>query len=280
MTKLIRFCAFCLTLLTLAPPTSAQENPRPVELVGSYFAGHRYGGSRLTLKPDGHYIMESSDCTMAYVNSGRYSVSDGVLSFTILKDTARSFGGGKTVNLLNRKERKKFYGDEKPDPIDTRFLLRVITWGQRVYLMEEDRMASFARAINLGIEPRENRSYEPWFGSFYLREGDEARAVTGHPSLPAEQLRFILEKPITATITSISTEDNQKIATLDRGSKDGLQIEMYLVPEKDEVDYVMSLQTYWVFSLDETSAKVRIYGPVSVGDKLTTKATRLPLMPS
>jgi hypothetical protein len=58
--------------------------------------------------------------------------------------------------------------------------LRVVRWGERTYLVPEDRLVDFADEIQRGDEPRSGR-----FGSYYLREGDWERPATGAPDIPA-----------------------------------------------------------------------------------------------
>ena len=142
--------------------------------------------------------------------------------------------------------------------------------------MSEGELETFVTAVNLGVEPRRSLSYEPWLGSFYLRKGDEAKPAIGKPSLSNHLISQILDEPLTANITSIEIENDKfpevKVATIDRGKKDGLREEMPLVSENDDG---MDLRTFPIISITDNSAKVRIYIDLKVGERLTTKAKKI-----
>lgn len=238
------------------------------ELMGTYGIGHRYGASFLTLEADGKYINKAGDCTTEYFDSGTYSLSDGVLNFTILKQTAKQRGQKKAINLLDPKSRKKFYGDMDDGKINREFKLVPIKWSGRMYLIYEDNLNDFVNAINFGIEPRSDLMSEPYYGSFYLREGDEEKKVIGKPQIPASWLDFLLENPITALITEIEIDGKIRTATLNKGSKDGLKIGMRLL-SKDEAP--SPWRVVEIISVQENSSKVRIYSDLKAGDILSTK---------
>jgi hypothetical protein len=186
----------------------------------------------------------------------------------VLKITTKGFGDSKEVDLRKPKARKKLLGTDEPFRPE-QFDIRVIKWDQRTYLMDEANFESFVDFINLGFEPRYVETYRPFYGAIYLREGDEKKDVVGAPSLPSKFLSMILGAPVTATILQIETSDNKTIATVDRGSKNGLRKDMTLVTESDNGS--LFFRGYWVLSVDEQSAKVQVFDGVKVGDKLTTR---------
>jgi len=108
--KFIR-CLLFLTVGLFATHTSAQQQSNAKSLVGTYQTGHRFGGSDLTLKADGIYVRQSSDCTMEYTESGIYVSSAAVLHFKTLKSVAKSHGGEREINLLDPNERKAIFGN-------------------------------------------------------------------------------------------------------------------------------------------------------------------------
>jgi hypothetical protein len=260
---------FLLVLLLLCPMTGAVSGQQRIanDLIGTYIYGFQWGGSRLTLKSDGTFIWESSNCTSVYKNSGSYSSSEGHLELIVLKKTLTSFGDGKEIDLRKPKARKKFLDTDEPFK-QQQIEMAIIKWDTRIYLMDTDRFESFVDAINLGFEPRHVETYRPFFGEILLREGDEQKDVAGTPSLPNEFLSKILKSPITSTVTDIESDGNKTIATVDRGSKDGLRKGMTLIKKSE--DGWFTFQGYWIISVDEQSAKVQVW-EVKVGDQLTTR---------
>ena len=80
-----------IALLLLTVNTSAQETLGPAQLAGTYFAGHTYGGSTITLKADGTYVDDSGSCTLTTEESGTFVVANGSVRFkTILRRPSTS----------------------------------------------------------------------------------------------------------------------------------------------------------------------------------------------
>ena len=102
-----------------------------------------------------------------------------------------------------------------------------VHWGERHYLVPEDRFRSFCQEINAGIQ---KRSPQRFGGRFLLRKGDESKRATGLPTLPEEYLRYIFKRPILVTVTDViefprSPGDGpirEFHATIDRGNADGI----------------------------------------------------------
>ena len=133
-------------------------------------------------------------------------------------------------------------------------------------------MEYLSRAINLGFEPRQVDGYRAYYGTFYLREGDENKPIDGRPPLPKEFLDNILAAPVTATIVKFETVDKWPTATIDRGSKDGLQKGMYLVTVREDFgSYLPYYQPHLIISVEPTTAKVQIMEDVPPGAKLSTR---------
>ncbi|HEV2860523.1 MAG TPA: hypothetical protein VGX48_05935 [Pyrinomonadaceae bacterium] len=273
MITMLRRSAFLLLAIPLcASQVVAQAAATPETLEGKYFIGHRFGASALTLRADGTYSVESGDCTTEYLDSGTYVVSEGALRLTILKYVAKRRGADREINLLDPNERKEFYGGgDAGREISREFSLLPVAWSERTYLIPENDLDDFAGAINLGLEPRAELSAEPFYGSFYLREGDEQKKVAGPPSLPERWLALLLRKPVTATIVSIEGDGPEKVATINKGSRAGLKVGVRLIGVDEE-------PTPWsvteVSYVDGSTAKVRVGPDSKVGDKLTTKYER------
>ena len=258
--------------LTFTVSVSAQQTLSVNELAGTYVAGHNFGGSSITLEADGTYSQNSGACTMATKESGKYLLSDGVIRFTILKYTGVQFSDeSKEIDLFNDEARKEFYGyrdGEKVEPLKTEFTLLPVKWGERIYLIDEDDLKDFSNAINLGLEPRNELRSEPYYGQFYLRESDLSKSASGKPSLPTEWQSFILSKPVTAKIVAVEPQGKTKIATINRGSRDGLKVGMKLLVKEQE-------PSPWgkegeILSVEERTAKVQVED-LKVGDILNSK---------
>ncbi len=272
ITTLTRFSLLLCACLTSAVNLSAQEILTPIELAGTYVAGHNFGGSSIDIQADGTYSEVSGACTMSVKQAGKYSLSGGTVHFTVLKYTGVQFSDqSKEINLFNLKARRKFFGysdDEKVEPLRTEFSLLPVKWGERLYLIDEGDLRRFCNAINLGLEPRSGLISDPYYGSFFLRESDLEKSTAGEPKLPAEWLPFLVSESLTATIIAIETQDKTQIATIDRGSHDGLKVGMKLLGKEQE-------QFLWsrvgeVLSVELTTAKVQV-DDLKIGDKLSSR---------
>jgi hypothetical protein len=107
-----------------------------------------------------------------------------------------------------------------------------VHWGERTYLLEPDQLAPFCNAINHGWEPRTELQ-----GFFFLREGDEARAIAGKPTLSERYSKLVLDAPLEARVCHVErfaicvNEDGQEMltrVTIDRGWRDGVAAELEL----------------------------------------------------
>jgi len=271
-TRIIQSSLLFIVCLGFTTNLSAQQVLSASELAGTYVAGHNFGGSSINLQADGTYSRDSGACTMATKESGKYFLADGVIHFTILKYTGVQFSDeSKEIDLLNPEARKEFFGykdDEKVDPLKTEFSLLVVKWGERVYLIDESDLRDFSNAVNLGLEPRPELRSEPYYGSFFLREGDLQKNVSGKPSLPSEWQTFLLSKPVTAKIVSLEAQDKTQVATINRGSQDGLKVGMRLLVKK-QVPFLWSSGGE-ILSVEKRTAKVQVQD-LKVGDILSSK---------
>jgi hypothetical protein len=275
-----RVCFLCLTVLLSAVQSEARQPLTQSRLAGTYVVGHEFGGSSLTLESDGRFSGEGgSDDGTVSSESGTYVLSEGFLRFTLTKSVGKRGDGKKERNLLDPEERKELFSGGTA-AIVREFKMLPVTWSDRIYLIYENDLKDFANAINLGLEPRMSLTSqpfgEPYYGSFYLRRGDEQKKVTGHPSLPKEWLAFLLRKPVTATV--ISVQESKKatyvatsVVTVNKGSGDGLRVGMRLVVKGEEPSTSLGAE---VISVGERTAKVKsvqVYDLLKVGDRLSTR---------
>lgn len=270
--KIITSFLTCLACLLFAFEAQAQQGLNAGGLAGTYVTGHRFGGRSITLKEDGTYSEGSGSCTSTTEESGKYRFSDGVLRFTILKYTGKqNDDDAEEVDLFDPQARKEFFGygdEEKVEPLTTEYSLLPVKWGERIYLIYEHDLQDFSNAINLGLEPRPSLSSEPYYGSFFLREGDEQKGVSGKPSLPAEWQSFLLGEPVRGEIVAIEEQGEDKIGIINRGRQDGLKVGMKLI-SKDEEPTPWSKEGI-VLAVEETTAKVQIFD-LKVGDTVSTR---------
>lgn len=237
------------------------------ELYGTYAAGHRFGGSAITLQPDGTYKDESGNCTHWLNESGTYLFESGVLHFTILKYTAQSHGEeNRLLDMFDPQQRREIFGSS--GEIRKTFKLIPIKWSERIYLISDSSLDDFCNAINLGVEPRKDVVSEYYLGNFYLREGDETKAVTGMPALPGGRNSLLLKKPVTAAVIKVEGENSKRIAIIDKGSLDGLKAGIRLIGEMEEPFLWSSVE---VVSVEKKTATVKVSDNVKVGDKLSTR---------
>ena len=251
-----------LTAVASATVVAQQKS----DLVGSYLVRQEWGGARITLKNNGTFTAESGGCTGATIQYGPYSLSNNVVRFKTVKLTWRSNDSKKQIDLTKKKARKEILDTDEPFTPDS-WELKIVRWGERLYLLDEEEFGHFIEATNLGFEPRTVEGYRAFYGEIYLREGDENKPASGPPPLPAEFLHRLLPAPVIATIVEIKKEGENLIATIDRGSADGLRKKMTLVSTIPTLDY----RAFWIESLTEHSAQLVVFGDLKVGDQLTTR---------
>jgi hypothetical protein len=255
-------------VLLLTLPVFAQKIFTISDLTGSYFIGHRFGGSDIALKIDGTFSMSASDCTTSYNTLGTYTFTDGSLHFTILKKTEKQHGDSPEVVIFDP---TKNVFPPKTEKFRTEFRLLPIRWASRIYLMDEDDLNDFVHAINLGLEPRSEASAEPYYGSFYLREGDEKKKAQGKPILPKQIKPYWLNKAIVATVTNVEERKNDSVVTINKGSRNGLKVGIPLLAEAEEPSPWFATK---IVAISKKTSQVRVARNVKIGDKLSTKFDR------
>jgi hypothetical protein len=174
-------------------------------------------------------------------------------------------------------QRKDAFPGTNSGEIEREFRRVPVEWSGRIYLIDEKDLKDFTNAVNLGIEPRASLvsmdDSSPWYGSFYLRSGDELKKALGHPDLPEKWLSFLLLKPLTVKVISVQEVKKSQFSTtstvaINKGSKDGLKVGMRLV-SKDEVP------SQWdgteVIAVSKATAKIKAATELKVGDKLSTR---------
>lgn len=73
-----------------------------------------------------------------------------------------------------------------------------VRWGERRYLLPEERGVEFVNAMHRGFEPRDSVH-----GMFLLARDDENKPVTGLPDLPPSLLALVRKRPLVLKVTRI-----------------------------------------------------------------------------
>lgn len=265
--------ACCVTLMIAGSTQAQQSEQASLDLSGTYTHGGEFGGSAITIEPDGRFHTNSSNCTEKYYEAGTYTFKAGVLSFVTTKRTVKghSESDDQAKDLLDPKVYKEIYQQE-PAADDRRDELIPVTWGERLYLMHKASMVEFCNAINLGLEPRSSLGTDWYLGAFYLRDGDENRKAEGHPSFSKDLIALLLEKPIEAEIINIERENQKIVAVINKGSEAGLKPGMRLCLTAPEFWDTPSL---WsgpvVISVTYGLARLSVDEDVKIGDKVNSK---------
>jgi len=271
---------FLFMVLALVQTPAQQQEEVFKKFAGTYITGHEFGGGSLTLEGDGRFSIGSgSDDGTQVFTSGTFTLSERQLHFKVLKQTGKRGNEGSEFNLLDPKENKQFYEDDS-DEIKRVFTMWPVEWSGRIYLLYDEDLKHFADAINLQIEPRatltSSHYVSPWYGAFYLRSGDEQKKASGKPQLPDAWLSYLLDKPITGTVISIEEVKRLQfnttfVATINRGSRDGLKVGMRLITRDEEPSPWFGTE---VISVGEKASQIRIQmasAELKVGDRVFSR---------
>ncbi len=181
------------------------------ELAGDYSYGDGFVQQRLVVSLPGRYHFRWNSDVISdephhgdrYESRGRCSVVDGVLRLVPegpCSSRVRDLMGNDFVPVL---------------------------WEGRRYLIPEKHRLAFCSIVNQGDVPRYMRS-----GPSSLRDVDRRKPPQGQTEVPPEWASFLLQKPITGTITEVL--ENQ-VAIMNVGARTGLKAGMVLVREKGDL---------------------------------------------
>jgi hypothetical protein len=273
----LKFLLCCLIVFTFSAVVYTQDTSDAApSLDGKFIWGHQFGGSSISFKSDGSYTIEDRDCTSEDHRSGRYNFKSGIVTLTQMTWTTGGHNGGPGFNMLDPKIYRERFKSEMPSDVSKGGDLLAVKWGDRLYLIPTDGIQMFCNAINLGLEPRPWIISEPFYGIFYLREGDEVKRVTGRPNLPEKWKDSILDKPVTAEVLLVEDGHFDPVVIINKGSLSGLKVGMSLVSVTKE-PWPFGDPT--VISLTEYTAKLKGGRDLSPGDRLSTRYTPSHAMP-
>lgn len=238
--------------------------------VGSYSYSHQWGGSTRTFAAGGKYSERGGGCTHTSLYEGTYEVEGGRVVVRV--KSRRQWPNGRPGEAEELKPEEGETWDETPER------LLAVRWGARLYLMDDDDLRGFCNAVNAGVEPRGGEGDPDYpqflrgghFGSFYLRDGDENKKVTGEPQLPGEWRRFLLKEPVEGLVLSVGGGEGEAVVNV--GARKGLRPGMLLFLASDGRDLPPSPhEAMEVLSVEDETAKVRGLGRAKVGDKVSTR---------
>ena len=151
---------------------------------GKYYEGDGLGANiQLSLSPDAGATVTWHGCM------GLYGANHGAL--------VESPDGALRIDFVAPNEPDKFANFPSE--------LVPVSWGERQYLIPPDKIPEFVSAINHGREPRKNVH-----GRFLLRDGDEARPVTGLPSLPTSIPAQVRHEPVEVEVESVELRSRKE----------------------------------------------------------------------
>ncbi|HEX8887554.1 MAG TPA: hypothetical protein VF779_00145 [Pyrinomonadaceae bacterium] len=267
-----------LFLLFGVPANTFSQNERQTitasDLAGSYRFSTRFGGQVITFTGDGKFNSDAGDCTTEYASEGTYAIVDGVIVITIKTNKKWPHGQPEKAEQTEPSNDAENKDNARKEEV---IRLLPIKWDERLYLISEDDVREFCNAINAGAEPRksfEKSDYpltDPYFGTFYLRTGDDEKAVKGLPQLPKAWLEYLLKAPLDGEVLYL---DKNNEGVINIGKQQGLKVGMRLFVYSDS-QVSWSAPSIWsgleVISVDETLARVKIRDDVKAGDKISTK---------
>src|SRR5262249_8825090 len=96
-----------------------------------------------------------------------------------------------------------------------------VLWGQKHYLVWSNRVINFCYAVA-------NANNAPEVDAFFLKDSDREKPRNGLPNVPAQYRKYLVAKPIIATISEIKPSPQPWIKefTLNVGIADGVVPEM------------------------------------------------------
>jgi hypothetical protein len=166
--------------------TVSKPNASLATVAGEYYQGDGLGANlTLVVKPAGSFSFQAAGCLRTYTDvTAKALLRNGML--VLASDRAGS---------------------------ESRFL--PVRWGDRLYLIEPERLVAFANAVNAGHEPRMKAQ-----GVFFLRSSDWNKPVTGGLRLPVMYRDYLLPRPVEVRVLRVlDAEENLELSA---GRRQGL----------------------------------------------------------
>lgn len=231
-----------LLLLSCALAAGPVEAVSAKELVGEYERGSGLSDN-LTLRilSEGRFNYEV-DSDIGPQEKGAGSLTTEGAMIILVRETESLFG--ETSTILGSR-------------------LVMISWGERLYLVEDNRLIDFVNDVNLGAEPRRD-----WMGGYLLRSGDWKKEVSATPRVPESRRSFLLSAPLVGKVIRLLSPDRFEV---DIGARMDLRVGMQLVVDPDRDKWGMA--TVETVGERTSTAVQRLASPnmaIALGQKVST----------
>ncbi len=212
-----KFAIFLICFLYCVSPICSQDQPLSLKsIAGRYYAGDGKGHNlTLTINSDGTYSFDGhGDLPDQPGNSlhGEGQIELAQNGHLILKQINTTL----------------FF--KWPDSSTGKLL--PVKWGERLYLVNDQDCSEFCSDINTGLEPRDRLR-----GEEYIRYGDETKAVSGMPNLPAKWQALILKSPLQGSVTKLLANNRCQI---NLGQQEGVKKGLSLFAWNKDLAWVKS----------------------------------------
>ncbi len=196
-----------------------------------------YGGATLELKDDSRFEFLAASCTYFEKCAGQYKIESGI----ILLDSDESCPSIDAA-VADRRIESKEWRTLRVVPIES---------GERLYLVDEDKIVDFCNSVNAGEEPV-TQSISSW--PYFVRDGDWKKPAVGKPRLPKKYAEFILDESFEATVV----KQDEYVLKLDKGFDDGVRVGLKFWAEfEDQYKYTTNME---VVSVEERSCIAEVRG--------------------
>ena len=186
-------------------PAVAASDPK--ELVGTYTYSSGFVSAVYEISADGkfRYYTGSDCCDPVWKELGSYSLAGNLLHFKVTTKTLNNY------DVLDQKKAIEAYrkvydrkgADVPPHVSQAEYDMQIVRWGERIYLVDPEKINLFAASVNFGIEPREGIISRNHLASrLFLRVGDQDKGVTGKPNLPEPWLSHLQDSPVMEASTT------------------------------------------------------------------------------
>lgn len=210
-------------------PSSLMATPSPESGAGDYVGGGVIDGvTRLQLLADHRFVYSvrglDSNAANKQISDGGKRIDHGKpITHIPEPPTSNHRHSGTWRREGSAIVLTPTYDEGREDFPDLPVRWLVIRWGSRPYLVPEGKLINFCNAYNLGTEPRDGPTGDPFL---LLRVGMWTHPANGLPDLPDVWRAHLLDKPIHGTLTRV---DEAGFGYLDVGGDHGLQSGMQLV---------------------------------------------------
>ncbi len=219
-----------------------KSDPSPsslATLAGEYFFSNGFSGERLSISPLGTFKLTYHSCTAESHTYGRARVVNGHV-------VLRTYLVCRVLFPYAPKE------------------LIPIRWGERLYLIPENKGRSFCNYVNVeGGAP----GWPP--DPCFVRDGDDEKPVEGPPTVPKEWESMLLPAPINGKVVELIGHSRARV---DFGYKNGAWKGMPLWVTCEGLPWVQTVAVHATNCIIETDHPDTVF---KIGDKVSSKRSRI-----